>query len=560
MSETLDVVVVGAGLSGIGAACCLAKRCPWASVAVLEARGTLGGTWDLFRYPGVRSDSDMFTLGYSFRPWDRDESIASGAAIRDYIADSAAEHGIDGLIRYHHQVVKADWSSEKALWRLRVKLTPGQEISYADKGAGGQGGNDQGAGGQGGNDQGAGGQGAGGQGAGGQGGNGQGGNGQGACEEQEIYCRFVISCTGYYRYDRGYMPSFPGIESFGGMVVHPQSWPETLDCSSKRVVVIGSGATAMTLVPALARQGAQVTMLQRSPTYVASLPTYDPLAAALDRMLPQGISRRAIRWMKALTMEMSYRFMRSRPGAARRLLRHHVASQLPEGYDIDTHFNPSYAPWDQRLCVVPDGDLFEALRSGTASVVTDRIDTFTDTGIRLASGDHLEADVVVSATGLELIFLGGIEIEVDGHEVKPSERLLYRGMMLEGVPNLAIALGYTNASWTLRCDLTFDYVTRLLDHMRKRSLRQVTPVNHDPSMPRAPLLALRSGYVMRAAGKIPMQGAEHPWHVRQSYLRDYLSSKVSHIDDPALVFGAPGAMEVDRESSEVRCSATSIQA
>lgn len=484
--ENLDVVVVGAGLSGIGAACHLERRCPWASYAVLEARGSVGGTWDLFRYPGVRSDSDMFTLGYSFRPWEEERAIADGASILRYIRDTAEEHGLGERIRLHHRVVKADWSSLAALWHLLVERGDTGELV-------------------------------------------------------EIGCRFLFCCTGYYRYENGHVPDIPGAERFNGAVVHPQHWPGDLDSTGRNVVVIGSGATAITLVPALATQAAHVTMLQRSPTYIVSLPAEDPLASALRRLLPERIARPVVRWMKALLMEGSYQLARRRPALARRLLRKQVERQLPAGYDVETHFAPRYDPWDQRLCVVPDGDLFKAISAGKASVVTDRIATFTETGLELESGRKLQADIVVTATGLELLFLGGMQVALDGEAIDPAKRLVYKGMMLEGVPNLAIAVGYTNASWTLKCELTCDYVTRLLVHMRDRGWRQCVALNTDPGVVDEPLLGLQSGYVLRALDRLPKQGSKFPWRVHQSYLRDYGAMKLSRVEDGRMVFSNPGS-------------------
>jgi len=483
-AEHLDVLVVGAGLSGVGAGYHLQTRCPWATFAIFEARGAIGGTWDLFRYPGVRSDSDMFTLGYSFRPWQRPEAIADGTAIRRYIEDTARESGVASRIRFHHRVVRASWSSEDACWHVTAVQT--------DTG-----------------------------------------------ETVELTCGFLFACSGYYRYDHGYLPEFAGTERFRGTIVHPQAWPEDLDYAGKRVVVIGSGATAVTLVPSMARTAAHVTMLQRSPTYLASLPSTDPAARLLARVLPPRWSAPAIRWYKALTTQAFYQLSRRHPALVKRILLGMARRQLPPGYDLTTHFTPRYDPWDQRLCVVPDGDLFAAIRRGAVSVVTDRIATFTERGLLLESGTELDADVVVTATGLELLFLGGIELEVDGAPVEVSDRLVYKGMMLEGVPNLAVAVGYTNASWTLKCDLTCDYVCRLLQHLRTTGMRQCTPVNHDPEVIPRPLLTLTSGYIQRAADRFPKQGSKFPWQVHQSYLRDYRALKLSRVDDGAMVFSNP---------------------
>ncbi len=489
MAEHLDVLIVGAGLSGIGAGHHIQTDCPWASYAIFEARGAIGGTWDLFRYPGIRSDSDMFTLGYSFRPWDGAKSIADGESILQYIRDTAAAEGIDDHIRFHHRIVTAEWSTAEAHWRITAERT--------DTG-----------------------------------------------ESVDLTCGFLFSCSGYYRYDHGYQPAFPGMEDFGGTAVHPQHWPEDLDVTGRRVVVIGSGATAVTLIPSLAETAEHVTMLQRSPTYITTLPATDPLANLMRRVLPRRWAGSAVRWFKALTTQASYRVSRRHPGAVKRLLRFLTKLQLPRGYDIDTHFTPRYDPWDQRLCVVPDGDLFKAIRSGSASVVTDTVDRFTTDGVRLESGDELPADVVVTATGLELLFIGGIEVSVDGEELDLPERLTYKGMMLEGVPNLALAIGYTNASWTLKCDLTCGYVTRMLNHMRATGQPQCTPRNDDASVTAEPMLGLTSGYVTRAAHRFPKQGTRDPWMVHQSFLRDHRALKRSTVTDDAMVFSNPDASPV----------------
>lgn len=482
--EHLDVLVAGAGLSGVGAGHYLQSKCPWATYAIFEARGAIGGTWDLFRYPGIRSDSDMFTLGYSFRPWEGEKSIADGESILRYIKDTAAEGGIDTRIRFHHRVTDAAWSTEDACWRVTVQRTDTDETV-------------------------------------------------------EVSAGFIFSCTGYYRYDRGYLPHFEGMDRFTGKVIHPQQWPEDLDYSGKRVVVIGSGATAVTLVPALAKEAAGVTMLQRSPTYIASLPAQDPIANAIKRHLPPSASGPVVRWMKALLTQASFQLSRRRPELVRAVLRRQIARQLPAGYDVDTHFNPHYNPWDQRLCVVPNGDLFKEIRKGRASVVTDRIVTFTEKGLLLESGTELEADIVVTATGLDLLFAGGMHLSVDGEDVDVPSKLTYKGMMLEGVPNLAVAVGYTNASWTLKCDLTCDYVCRLLEHMRATGARQCTPVNSDASVQTQPLLGLTSGYVTRSAHRFPKQGSRFPWQVHQSYLHDYRAMKLRGVEDAAMRFSNP---------------------
>ena len=482
--EHLDVLVVGAGLSGIGAGHHIQNESPWATYAIFEARDAIGGTWDLFRYPGVRSDSDMFTLGYPFRPWSGEKAIADGPSILQYIKDTAAAEGIDSHIRFGHRIVAADWSTEDACWHVTAERT-------------------------------------------------------GTGERIELTAGFLFSCSGYYRYDHGYTPDFAGTDRFAGPIIHPQAWPEDLDYEGKRVVVIGSGATAVTLVPSMAEKAAHVTMLQRSPTYIASLPEKDPVANVLRRVLPGRLSGPAVRWFKALTMQGFYRLSQRRPELVKRIMRSGLRRELPKGYDIATHFTPSYNPWDQRFCAVPNGDLFRAIRKGTASVVTDRITTFTEKGLLLESGAELKADIVVTATGLELLFLGGIALSVDGEVVDLAEKLTYKGMMLEDVPNLAIAVGYTNASWTLKCDLTCEYVCRLLNHMHATGLRQCTPVNADPSVTRSPLLSLNSGYIQRSAHRFPKQGSRFPWQVHQSYLRDYRALRRSSIEDDAILFSNP---------------------
>ena len=483
--EHLDVLVIGAGLSGIGAGHYIQTETPWASYAIFEARAAIGGTWDLFRYPGIRSDSDMYTLGYSFRPWDGVKTIADGGSILQYIKDTAAAEGIDEKIRFHHRIVSLDWSTKDALWHVVAQRSaPGTD----------------------------------------------------EIETVEVTAGFIFSCTGYYRYDHGHQPDFSGLAGYTGQLIYPQHWPEDLDYDDKKVVVIGSGATAITLVPAMADRAEHVTMLQRSPTYVVSVPERSPIAKGLRKILPDRVAAGITRWVLALGTQGSYHLSRRKPDLVRKALRKRLERELPDGYDIDTHFTPSYNPWDQRLCAVPDGDFFKKLSDGSASIVTDNIDTFTETGIRLSSGAELEADIVVSATGLELLFLGGIDLSVDDEKVDVSERLVYKGMMLEGVPNLAVAVGYTNASWTLKCDLTSGYVTRLLNHMRATGRRQCTPTNSDLTVSPAPMLGLSAGYVQRSAASFPKQGSRFPWKVHQSYLKDYRILKKSDIEDGAMVF------------------------
>jgi monooxygenase len=483
--EHVDVLIVGAGLSGIGAACHLRAQCPGKSFAILEARDAMGGTWDLFRYPGIRSDSDMFTLGYRFRPWTEAEAIADGPAILDYIRRTARDHGVEGAIRYRHRVVRAEWSSEEARWSVT-----------AERGEGG--------------------------------------------ETVRMTCGFLFACAGYYRYDEGYSPGFEGTERFRGELIHPQHWPEDLDYDGKRVVVIGSGATAVTLVPAMAERAEHVTMVQRSPSYVLSLPARDPIADALRRLLPPRAVYPIVRWKNALLALGVFNLSRRRPDLVKRIIRKGVARRLPEGFDVDTHFAPRYQPWDQRLCLVPDGDLFDVVSSGRASIVTDGIETFTERGLRLASGEELEADVIVTATGLNMLVLGGISIAVDGRDVELPETMTYKGMMFSGVPNLALAIGYTNASWTLKCDLVSEYVCRLLNHMDERGYREARPRVPDASVPREPFVDLRSGYVIRSIDALPKQGPATPWRLHQSYPRDVLMLRYGRVDDEAMEFSAAG--------------------
>ena len=479
--EHLDVLVVGAGLSGVGAGAYLGTECPWATYAIFEARDSMGGTWDLFRYPGIRSDSDMHTLGYSFRPWDGEKSIADGDSILQYIKDTAEATGVESHIRLRHRVVAANWSSEQSVW----------EVTYERGDTG---------------------------------------------ELASLTAGFVFGCSGYYRYDHGYLPEFGGIDAFKGVLIHPQAWPEGFDFTGKRVVVIGSGATAVTLVPALARSAVHVTMLQRSPTYIAAVPEKSPAAALFRAILPAKAAGTATKWFHALMTQAFYRVCKRYPKQMRRLLIKGIERQLPKGYDVETHFTPAYNPWDQRFCAVPNGDLFAAIRDGSASVVTDHVERFTPTGIALESGIELEADVVVTATGLQLLFLGGIDVTVDGAAVNPADRLTYKGMMLEGIPNLAIAVGYTNASWTLKCDLTCDYVCRLLNHMHERGLTEAVPRDREGSRSDETMMGLTSGYIQRSAHLLPKQGTKYPWRVQMSYLRDYRALKMTNVDDGYMEF------------------------
>jgi monooxygenase len=484
-AEHVDVLIVGAGLSGIGAAYHLQANCPGKSYAILEARDCIGGTWDLFRYPGIRSDSDMYTLGYSFRPWTEAKSIADGPSILNYVRETATEHDIEQHIRFDHRAVRAEFSSATSRWTVEATRGDTQETV-------------------------------------------------------EMTCGFLLMCSGYYDYEEGFTPDFQGTERFGGSIVHPQHWGEDVDFEGKRVIVIGSGATAVTLIPAMAESAAHVTMLQRSPSYIVSLPAEDPIARLLRRVLPHRLSYPIMRWKNVLMTMLVYELSRRRPGLVKSLVQKSIAKQLPADYDIDTHFNPSYGPWDQRLCLVPDGDLFAAICDGRASIVTDHIDAFTETGLRLRSGAELEADLIVTATGLNLQAFGGMQLAVDGREVDLSETLSYKGMMLSGVPNLAMAFGYTNASWTLKADLTCGYVCRLLNHMDAHGYRQCAPHNSDRSMSEQPFIDFSSGYVQRSIHLFPKQGAKAPWRLYQNYALDILSLKFGAIEDGAMQFSRAG--------------------
>ncbi|HEY1486943.1 MAG TPA: NAD(P)/FAD-dependent oxidoreductase [Micromonosporaceae bacterium] len=463
--EHVDVLIVGAGLSGIGAACHLQMSAPGTTYAIVEARGTSGGTWDLFRYPGVRSDSDMFTLGYAFRPWTDKKSIVGGPEILAYLRDTATAYGVDRAITYRTRVVRADWSGEAARWTVTTEHTETGVRSART-------------------------------------------------------CAFLYVCAGYYRYDQGYTPDWPGLDAFTGTVVHPQHWPDDLDVTGKNVVVIGSGATAVTLVPALAEGAASVTMLQRSPSFVLSLPAQDGIAGLLRKVLPERRAYAATRWKNVRLATAIYQLCRRYPQRMRAVLQGGVRKRLPAGYDVQRHFTPAYDPWDQRLCLVPDGDLFGAIRSGKATVVTDHIDTFTPTGIRLRSGAELPADIVVTATGLRLLVFGGMELTVDGEDVRVPEHLAYKGMMLDGVPNLAFALGYTNASWTLKVDRVSTYVARLLRAMKEQGYATVTPRRPAEPMDTAPFIEMTSGYFQRSREILPLQGDRAPWRLQQHYRRD----------------------------------------
>jgi monooxygenase len=476
----LDVLVVGAGLSGIAAGYHLQAKCPRKTYAIFEGRDALGGTWDLFRYPGIRSDSDMYTLGYSFRPWKGAKAIADGPSILEYIGDTAKEFGIDRKIRFGHHVLSASWSSETARWTVQAKKKDGETTT--------------------------------------------------------VTCNFLLMCSGYYDYDRGYTPDFPGIEKYRGQVVHPQKWTDDIDWSGKRVVVIGSGATAVTLVPELARKAAHVTMLQRSPTYILSLPAVDVVATWLRDKLGDERAYDVTRWKNVLLSMAMYNFCRRFPERAKKLIIGGVRQSLGDGDHVEKHFTPTYDPWDQRLCLVPNGDLFKAIKDGTAEVVTDHIETFTETGILLKSGEKLEADLVVTATGLNLRLLGDVAITVDGRSVDVGKTVNYKGAMLSDIPNLALTLGYTNASWTLKCDLVCEFVCRLLNRMDEKGIRQATPRLPPGGMEEEPIIDFSSGYIQRSISKLPKQGPKAPWRLYQNYFLDLLGFRYGPVDDSAVEF------------------------
>lgn len=481
-SIDVDVLIVGAGLSGIGAAWYLQQHCPDRSFAILEGRGAIGGTWDLFRYPGVRSDSDMYTLGYAFRPWTQAKAIADGPSILQYVRDTAHEAGIDAHIRFHHHVRRARWSSEDARWTVdAVRLDNGTTVT--------------------------------------------------------VTCRWIHMCSGYYNYAEGHLPAFAGQEDFRGAFVHPQFWPADLDYTGKRVVVIGSGATAVTLVPEMAKAAAHVTMLQRSPTYVVSRPAEDAFANWMRRKLPAKLAYAAVRWRNVLMQLFLFQLARRRPAAMKKMMVKGVSNALGPDYDVGRHFTPSYNPWDQRVCLVPDADLFAAINSGKAAVVTDTIETLTPGGIRLASGEALKADVIVAATGLKLQLLSDVEFTIDGKVRRLNETLTYKGLMFSDVPNLSYSFGYTNASWTLKADLTAAFICRLLNHLRDRRC-EIAVAHRDPGVAAVPFLDFTSGYVQRAAAILPKQGATKPWKLNQNYALDMAALRFGKLDDGVMRFKA----------------------
>ena len=484
----VDVLIVGAGLSGIGAAHHLQTRLPGKSYTILESREAIGGTWDLFRYPGIRSDSDMHTFGYRFRPWIDEKAIADGPSILRYLRETATEAGIDRHIRFGHRVLSAAWSSADGLWTVLASHTPPDRDEP---------------------------------------------------ETVQFTCGFLLTCTGYYRYDEGYTPEFTGIERFAGQVVHPQHWPKDLDYAGKRVVVIGSGATAVTLAPAMSEQAAHVTMLQRSPTYIMSLPSQDAIANGLRKVLGPRMSYPITRWKNVALFTLVFQLSQRRPEFVKGVIKREQRRRLPSGYDLETHFTPRYKPWDQRMCLVPDGDLFKAIRGGRMSVVTDRVSTFSETGIDLESGAHLDADVVVTATGLNILLIGGMTLTVDGEPVSPPEKVAYKGMMLDGVPNYAFCVGYTNASWTLKADLVSEYVCRLLKTMDARGEHICAPVNANPSMDTRPLMDFAAGYVLRSLDQLPKSGPKAPWRLGMNYAQDVVTLRHGKIRDGVMRFSNP---------------------
>ena len=471
-AKHVDVLIVGAGISGVDAAYRLKTRCKDRSFIILETRERVGGTWDLFRYPSVRSDSDIFTLGFPFRPWPSDKAIVEGAAIRDYVEDAAREYGIFERIRFGHRVVRASWSSADTRWTIEAEH-------------------------------------------------------EGAI--RRFTCSFLFACSGYYDYDAGYRPEWDGEQDFRGRIVHPQFWPEDLDLSGKKVAVIGSGATAVTLVPALAESAAHVTMVQRTPSHIVARPANDSIARVLQRWLPPGTAHRAIRWKNVLLTIFMYWRARKRPERATTWLKDMIRKELPDGYPVDRDFTPPYKPWDQRLCLVPDGDLFAGMRSGKVSVATGAIERFTPDGLRLVTSEEIAADVVVTATGLVVKLFGGIELVVDDRKVVPAERLIYKGMMLSGAPNLFLSFGYTNASWTLRSDVTARAVCRILNYIRRRGFEVCTP-REPAGIERLPVIAFSSGYVQRALPLLPKQGSRPPWAVPQNYIKDRLAMRLTPVD------------------------------
>ncbi|TGK12381.1 NAD(P)/FAD-dependent oxidoreductase [Leptospira fletcheri] len=480
--EHFDVITVGAGLSGISAGYHLQKFCPGKKYTILEGRSDIGGTWSLFQYPGIRSDSDMFTLGYSFRPWREAKAIADGPSILKYVRDTAKEFGIDKNIRFEHKVLSASWSDKDLRWTIKVEVGPKKE-------------------------------------------------------KRTYTANFLYICSGYYNYEKGFTPKFSGIEKFKGKLIHPQHWPKDLNYTGKKVVVIGSGATAVTLVPSMAEQTAHITMLQRSPTYITSLPSKDIVADILRFLLPAKLAHHIARVKNILIQIWFYQLCKRSPNLAKWLIRARLKAALPKGYEVDTHFKPSYEPWDQRVCLVPDSDLFKAISKGKASIVTDQIETFTPHGIKLKSGKELEADIIVTATGLDLVAVGGIRLTINESAVDISKLYTFKGLMLSDIPNFAFCVGYTNASWTLRADLTSTYVSRLLNHMDSNGYSKCVPICDESEMEKEPILDLNSGYIRRSLDKFPTRGAHRPWRFHQNYIMDLFDINFANIKDSNLSFG-----------------------
>ncbi|WP_295672973.1 NAD(P)/FAD-dependent oxidoreductase [uncultured Mucilaginibacter sp.] len=476
-----DTIIIGAGISGISAAHYMQTDCPGKTYTILEGRKNIGGTWDLFRYPGIRSDSDMYTFGFAFKPWTNPKAIAPREDIIEYLAETVKEEGIDQHIRFEHQLLNASWSSETAKWSLIV-VTPNSV-------------------------------------------------------DPKLYtCSFLSLCMGYYRYDRGYTPVFAGYNDFKGPIVHPQKWDETLDYTGKKIVVIGSGATAMTIIPNLAQIAEHVTMLQRSPSYVVALPDIDKTAVWLNNNLPKKTAYKINRFRNILFQRFSYAFSRSFPGVMKKALRKKLEGRMGDGFDIDKHFTPAYNPWDQRLCLVPNGDLFRAIKSKKVSVVTDQIEKFTEKGIQLVSGDFLPADIIVTATGLNAALFNNVNFRVDGKEVDFSEKVTYKSLMFDGMPNMTYAFGYTNASWTLKCEMTSRYTCRIINYMSKHGYKQCMPVQNDPDLVLKPFLDFNPGYVVRVLDKLPKMGNKKPWKIEQNYFYDKKMFEKSPLDDGILTY------------------------
>ena len=492
--EHVDVLIVGAGISGIGAAVHLQKHCPGKTFAIMERRENFGGTWDLFRYPGIRSDSDMYTLGFRFKPWTARKAIADAPTIMTYLGETVDEYGLKKHIRFNHHVKRAHWSSETATWTVEGSV-----------GADGK--------------------------------------------PMTITCNMLLMCSGYYNYDQGYTPDFAGRDAFKGAIIHPQHWPEKLDYKGKKVIVIGSGATAVTLVPAMADTGAgHVTMLQRTPTYMVSRPAEDKFALGLRKVLPGKAAYWVTRWRNVLMQQFAFRLLRNRPEKSAERLISMVKDLLPEGYDVGKHFTPPYKPWDQRLCLVPDSDFFNAVSDGRASIVTDHIDRFTERGILLKSGQELEADIIVTATGLNMQMLSGLEADVDGVPFHPGEHILHKGTMYNDVPNLIMWFGYTNASWTLKADLTSEYACRIINHLDATGKKIAVPRTKGKKIELDSFVDFTSGYFTRAASQLPKQGTEFPWKLHQNYGKDIQLLRYGSLDDEAMCFEAPHKVEGAKEA------------